>query len=80
MWRGISSKAGIPHFEHFLRGREANQIVTDYSEYVLREEFNKHCALANTASKGSHCLATCYILRRINAIGDNLCYSVTVAC
>lgn len=69
---------------HILRvgGREwdAKQIATDYSSCVLREEFNKHCVLENTAWKSSQGLATCYVLRGINAIGDNLCYGVAVAC
>lgn len=59
---------------------DEKQIATDYFSCVPREEFNKHCALENMAWKGSRCLATCYVLRGINAIGDNLCYGVAVAC
>lgn len=63
-----------------MGGGEAKQTVTDYLYYVLKEEFNKHSVLENATLKGSHCLATCYILRRINEIADNLRYGVTIAC
>lgn len=62
------------------RREDAKHIATACSSCVLRGEFNKHGVLENTAWKASHCSATCSVLRGINAIADNLCDGVAVAC